>query len=228
MEIVPAVVVVGGATAGALIFSQPTKAVIDHHSAETTTQTSTPNAVGSGYLAELLTESSLFSGRIRNKSLSGTAHTHPGWISTQPIGVHADHFGNRSSNRLDHYGESFNGGASVFGTLSGGSFTVELPQHDGSLAPITFRADTAHSSTKHWPNSKGTQAMPIRMPQQEGSRGGTAVDQPVGLNGQRRYFVSLQGLASTLSSDKWWIRSRPKPSKDGPGYHGARRANGHD
>ena len=38
---------------------------------------------------------------------------------------------------------SFNGGTEVFGTLSGGSFTVNFPQTDGSLAPVTFSSATA-------------------------------------------------------------------------------------
>ena len=38
---------------------------------------------------------------------------------------------------------SFDGGALAFGTLSGGSFTLNIPQSDGTLAPVIFRGATA-------------------------------------------------------------------------------------
>src|ERR1700728_3490011 len=38
---------------------------------------------------------------------------------------------------------SFNDGAPTFGTLSNGSFTVNFPQSDGSLSPVTFASATA-------------------------------------------------------------------------------------
>ena len=38
---------------------------------------------------------------------------------------------------------SFDGGAPAFGTLSGGSFTLNIPQSDGTLAPVTFQGATA-------------------------------------------------------------------------------------
>jgi hypothetical protein len=38
---------------------------------------------------------------------------------------------------------SFDGGTEVFGTLSGGSFTVNFPQPDGSLAPVKFSSAAA-------------------------------------------------------------------------------------
>ena len=141
--IIPAVIVIGGAAAAALVFSQPTKAVTTNHPSGTTTQTTVPDAVGTGYLAQpsdgvvfiQWTESgNRLSGTAQYETLSGSPPNQT--VSTQTISV----TGQLSGSTIT---VSFDGGASVFGTLSGGSFTVNFPQNDGSLEPITFQEASA-------------------------------------------------------------------------------------
>jgi hypothetical protein len=103
----------------------------------------TQNAVGSGYLAKESEAIVFIQWNQSGKNLSGSAQVEalsgdpPNQsVSTDTISVSGQI--NGSTITL-----SFNDGAKVFGTLSGGTFTVNFPQRDGSLAPVRFTAATA-------------------------------------------------------------------------------------
>ena len=126
---------------GAVVLSQPSAE--KPGSAHTSANNPVPNAVGAGYLANESGAVAFIQWTQSGQNLSGTAQveTLSGYppnqsVSTDTISVSGQFSG--STIRL-----SFNGGATVFGTLSGGSFTVNFPQTDGSLAPVTFTAATA-------------------------------------------------------------------------------------
>ena len=100
-------------------------------------------AVGTGYLAHASDGVIFIQWTQSGTSVSGTAEvdtltgTPPNQsVSTKTISVSGQVQGSTIT-------LSFNGGTEVFGTLSDGSFTVNFPQSDGSLAPITFHSATA-------------------------------------------------------------------------------------
>lgn len=143
--LIAAVVLIAGAT-GVLVAlhgsGNPSTKAATGGAGASTASTGQP-AVGNGYLANepgavvfiQWTESGTdLTGSAQVETLSGsppnqTVHTDTLTVSGQLQG---------STITL-----SFNGGTEVFGTLSGGSFTVNFPQTDGSLAPVTFSSATA-------------------------------------------------------------------------------------
>ena len=101
------------------------------------------NAVGSGYLADesnaaffiqWTRSGNNLSGTAQAESLSGSAPNEV--VASSTISVEGQVHGSTIT-------LSFNNGSTVFGTLSGGSFTVNFPQSDGSLAPVTFTSASA-------------------------------------------------------------------------------------
>lgn len=100
--------------------------------------TTTAPPVGSGYLSSSSTDAIFIQWNRNGNSVSGTAQddyiqgTAPSeMLSTNTINVAGQVNGSTIS-------LSFNSGTQEFGTISGGSFTLNFPQPDGSLAPVTF------------------------------------------------------------------------------------------
>lgn len=100
-------------------------------------------AVGTGFLAtdsgdvifiQWTQSGTAVNGTAEGDTLSGTPPNQS--VSTKTITVTGQDQGSTVA-------LSFYGGTEVFGTLSGGSFTVNFPQQDGSLAPVTFTSATA-------------------------------------------------------------------------------------
>jgi hypothetical protein len=141
--IIPGVLVLGAAGAGAVVATRPKSHVAAPSTHSRSTNKTASNAVGTGYLAstndgvifiQWTQTGDMLSGTAEDDTLSGSPPNQT--VATDTITVSGQV--NKSQISL-----SFNGGASVFGTLSGGSFTVNFPQTDGSLAAITFRAASA-------------------------------------------------------------------------------------
>lgn len=113
------------------------------HAASTTATTSPP--VGNGYLSSSSNEAIFIQWNQSGGSVSGTAQDD--WItgtapnqslSTKTIVVSGQQNGRTIS-------LSFDGNTEEFGTISGGSFTLNFPQSDGSLAPVTFQQSSTSS-----------------------------------------------------------------------------------
>jgi hypothetical protein len=134
-------IVLAAGVIGAVVLAQP--AAEKPGSVHPSADRPVPNAVGSGYLAnesgavvfiQWTQSGQSVSGSTQVETLAGSPPNQS--VSTDTISV----AGRLSGSTITL---SFNGGATVFGTLSGGSFTVNFPQTDGSLAPVTFTAATA-------------------------------------------------------------------------------------
>jgi hypothetical protein len=150
-------VVVGLVVIGVVVLAQPAAKGPGTGGPSDNSSSNPPaaNAVGSGYLAKgsnavifiQWTQSAQhISGSAQVETLSGTPPNAS--VSTQTISVAGQL--NGSTITL-----SFNGGTKVFGTLSGGSFTVNFPQSDGSLSPVTFTAATATQFNQALSNLQG-------------------------------------------------------------------------
>jgi len=109
----------------------------------TTTTKPGPKPVGTGYLAKGSTtvvfiqwtdENNHLKGTAQETSITGTAPTQH--LSTSTISVTGQINGTLIT-------LSFNGNNEEFGTISGNSFTVNFPQSNGTLAPVTFKTATA-------------------------------------------------------------------------------------
>jgi hypothetical protein len=105
---------------------------------------STQPAVGTGYLADLSGEvifiqwnqsGDSFSGTAQDDSVTGNPPDQT--LSTQTLNVNGEL--NGSSISL-----SFSGGNQEFGTIAFGQFTLNFPQQDGTLAPVTFHAASSN------------------------------------------------------------------------------------
>lgn len=102
-------------------------------------------AVGSGYLETDPSDAAFIQWNDTNGKLDGTLQLVS--VSGQPPNA------STSSTSLVVKGSitgstislSFDGSALQFGTLSGGSFTINIPQSDGTLAGLTFAASSATS-----------------------------------------------------------------------------------
>jgi hypothetical protein len=146
---IPGAALVLAGVAGGVLATQsnpaPThaNATASQSSSGANSNTDNSGAVGTGYLA---TESdgviflqwtqtgNELSGSAQYDTLQGTPPN--ATVNTQTISVTGSLNGSQIT-------LSFNGGAEVFGTISGGSFTVNFPQRDGQLAPVQFAAATA-------------------------------------------------------------------------------------
>jgi len=104
--------------------------------------TTTRPPVGTGYLAtgrstvifiQWNDVNGTLSGTAQDVALTGTAPTLH--LSSSSLRVSGELTGSRIT-------LSFDGGVQEFGTLSSGSFTVNFPQSDGTLAPVTFTTAT--------------------------------------------------------------------------------------
>jgi len=138
---IPGAILVGVFIVAAVVFAQP--AVNTPGSSHSSNQRSVPNAVGSGYLAkesgavvfiQWTQSGNNLSGSAQVETLSGSPPNQS--VSTNTISVSGQLDGSTIT-------LSFNGETKVFGTLSGGTFEVNFPQNDGSLAPVTFTTATA-------------------------------------------------------------------------------------
>jgi len=99
--------------------------------------------VGTGYLASEPGGTIFLQWNQTGNAVSGTAQVDNAdgnppneTVSTDTVSVSGQI--NGSSISL-----SFNGGNTEFGTISGGSFTINFPQQDGTLAPVTFNSASA-------------------------------------------------------------------------------------
>ncbi len=102
---------------------------------------------------------------------------------------------------------SFNYGTLTFGTLSGGSFTLDFPQSDGSLAPVTFTSASATRFDQDLASLKGQVAQSNQaevnaqnLAKQEQTINGdaTAVANDIG---------NISGAASQANSDAHGVQS---------------------
>jgi hypothetical protein len=107
------------------------------------TQSQNQSAVGKGYLAnesdgvifiQWTQTGSELSGSAQVETLTGSPPNQT--VNTKTISVVGQFSGSTIT-------LSFDNGNEVFGTLADGSFTVNFPQQDGSLAPVTFTSATA-------------------------------------------------------------------------------------
>lgn len=158
---IPVAVVLAGGVIGEVVLAQPSAK--GTHSADptghSTSNTAVPPAVGSGYLAKESGAVVFIQWTISANDLTGTAQvetlsgTPPNAsVSTDTISVTGKLAGSTITLSFDH-------GTEVFGTLSGGSFTVNFPQSNGSLAPITFTAASAtqfNQALAHLQNNTGS------------------------------------------------------------------------
>jgi hypothetical protein len=148
---IPGAVILIGAAVGVVFAGARTPTAVPNHVASQTGASSATGAtgntgsgaVGSGYLAtgsnyvvfiQWTMSGNDLSGSAQETTLSGSPPNAA--VNTQTISV----VGSLNGSTITL---SFNGGAEVFGTLSGGSFTVNFPQSDGSLAPVTFTSASA-------------------------------------------------------------------------------------
>lgn len=150
---IPVAILVGISIVAAVVFAQPD--VNTPGSIQSANQRSVPNAVGSGYLAketgavvfiQWSQSGNNLSGSAQVEALSGSPPNQS--VSTNTISVSGQLEGSTIT-------LSFSGGTKVFGTLSGGAFTVNFPQSDGSLAPVTFTAATATQFNQALANLQG-------------------------------------------------------------------------
>ena len=107
------------------------------------TATTAPAPVGSGYLntgstsaafIQWNTNASAVSGTIQLDYIEGTPPNEQLSSNTEPVSGQIN--GSPISLSID-------GAAAQFGTISGGSFTLDVPQSDGTLAPALFSTATA-------------------------------------------------------------------------------------
>ena len=114
----------------------------------TPTTSTTEPAVGSGYLAvgtgwvaflQWNDQAGLLSGTSQLVTTTGTPPNES--TSTQTTSFTGSVHGSQIA-------VSFNGKPQTFGTIANGSVTLDTPQSDGTLAPITFRAASANSYNK--------------------------------------------------------------------------------
>ena len=107
-----------------------------------TSTTTTAPAVGSGYLASAGTGVFFIQWTNTGGDLHGTAHlvTPSGTAPTERLTT--DTISVTGRLRGSTVVLSFNGGADEFGTFTAGGFTIDVPQRDGTLVPLTFRTAT--------------------------------------------------------------------------------------
>lgn len=138
---IPGAIVVAVSIVAAVVFAHPAANIPG--SSPSANQGAAPNAVGSGYLAkepgavvfiQWTQTGNNLSGSAQVETLSGSPPSQS--VSTNTISVSGQVDGSAIT-------LSFNAGTKVFGTLSAGSFTVNFPQNDGSLAPVAFTEATA-------------------------------------------------------------------------------------
>lgn len=137
------VVLIGGLAAVLVNLRSSSNSTSPASVSGTTSTVPGQGAVGTGYLAtdsgdvifiQWTQSGTSVNGTAEVDTLSGTPPNQS--VSTKTINVTGQLQGSTIT-------LSFNGGTEVFGTLSGGSFTVNFPQTDGSLAPVTFTSATA-------------------------------------------------------------------------------------
>jgi hypothetical protein len=155
------VVIIGAAAAGVFLSRPKTVAAGASHRTEgTTAGTTAPKpisgAVGTGYLAKASDGIIFIQWTRSGNSLSGTAQDEYLSGSTPNETVKSDTITVSGQLNGPTITLSFDDGASVFGTLSGGSFTVNFPQNDGSLAPLTFSSASASQFNEALANLQGT------------------------------------------------------------------------
>jgi hypothetical protein len=137
------VVVLVAALTGVLLVAQSSQNPSTTAGSPGATTVPGQGAVGTGYLAHASNGVIFIQWTQSGTSVNGTAEvdtlsgTPPNQsVSTKTINVTGQLQGSTIT-------LSFNGGTEVFGTLSDGSFTVNFPQSDGSLGPVTFTSATA-------------------------------------------------------------------------------------
>lgn len=100
--------------------------------------TTTMPPVGTGYLASGSDFVDFIQWSDNGGDLSGTAQTVTTQGSAPDITTNSGTLtvsGHRDGSQISL---SFNSGPQTFGTISGGSFSLDFPQPDGTLAPVTF------------------------------------------------------------------------------------------
>jgi hypothetical protein len=159
-------------------------------------------AVGTGYLATEtgtvvfmqwnVSGNNNMSGSAQVETLSGTPPNAS--VQTSTVSVNGSMNG-------DTITFSFDGGADVFGTLSGESFTVNFPQQDGSLAPTTFTSATAEQFNEALSNLQGnTGSANQRAAQAQAIAQQHAQQQSAIASAAQQVNEDLSGLSSDVSS----------------------------
>jgi len=156
------------------------------------TATTTP-PVGNGYLSSSSTAAIFIQWNQSGDSVSGTAQddsitgTPPNeTLSTNTITVAGQQNGSTIS-------LSFAGNTEEFGTIAGGSFTLNFPQSDGSLAPVTFQ----QSSTSAFNSAVATLNASIAQDNQTAAEQAQIAKEQSIINGD---VQAVDGDISTLNS----------------------------
>lgn len=160
---------------------------------------STQPAVGTGSLADLSSEvifiqwnqsGDSFSGTAQDDSVTGNPPDQT--LSSQTLNVTGQL--NGSSISL-----SFNSGDQEFGTIEFGHFTLNFPQQDGTLAPVTFHA----ASSNEFNADVGTLHSEISQDNQTAANQQAIARQEAVINGDiKSVNGDISGLTNaTLSSD---------------------------
>lgn len=107
------------------------------------TTTTAPSPVGSGYLNTSSTSAAFIQWNSNGSNISGTIQLDylQGTPPNEQLSTNSDPVSGQING--SQISLSFSGGTAQFGTLSGGGFTLDVPQSDGSLAPATFQSATA-------------------------------------------------------------------------------------
>ena len=102
-----------------------------------------PAPVGSGYLNTSATSAAFIQWNTNGSNISGTIQLD--YIEGNPPNEQLSANTESVSGQINgsQISMSFSGGSAQFGTISGGGFTLDVPQSDGSLAPATFESATA-------------------------------------------------------------------------------------
>jgi hypothetical protein len=112
-------------------------------SVQAATQSATQSATGTGYLASVSGSVIFLQWTPRGGRISGTAEVETLTGTPPNQSVSSDLIAVSGQINGSTITLSFNGSARVSGTLSSGSFTVNLRQIDGSVARVTFTAASA-------------------------------------------------------------------------------------
>ncbi len=107
------------------------------------TTTTAPAPVGSGYLNTASTSAAFIQWDTNGSAVSGTIQLDyiEGTPPNEQLSTNTDPVSGQING--SQISLSFSGGTEQFGTISGGSFTLDVPQSDGTLAPATFQSATA-------------------------------------------------------------------------------------
>lgn len=143
--LIPTAVVLGGLliAGGTTLFATRATSPENPGSASGSPTSTQAPAVGTGYLATGTDFVIFIQWNDTNGSLRGSAQAVTATGQAPDASTSSETLSVTGSLHGSNITLSFDGSASTFGTLSGGTFTINFPQSNGSLQPVSFSSSSA-------------------------------------------------------------------------------------